>query len=96
MAEKNKPPRDPIPDEFATFEELADFWDTHDLTDYADQLTPVAVEVSAKPTHEYVITLSDSLNNTLRKVQEREGVPVGTLVNLWIQERLSQYQSSSV
>jgi len=95
MTEQDKPPLDPIPDEFDTFEELADFWDTHDLTDYADQLTPVAIEVSATPTHEYIITLSDTLNNVLRKVQEKEGVQVGTLVNLWIQEKLNQYQSSS-
>ena len=88
-------PRDPIPDEFDTFEELADFWDTHDLTDCADQLTPVTVEVSATPTHEYLITLSDTLNSALRKVQEKEGVPVGTLVNLWVQEKLNQYQGSN-
>jgi len=36
MTEQNKTPREPIPEEFETFEELADFWDTHDLTDYAD------------------------------------------------------------
>ncbi len=28
--------RDPIPHNFATVEEAAEFWDTHDLTDYED------------------------------------------------------------
>lgn len=95
MGKNNNPPRDPIPDEFGSFDELSDFWDTHDLTDYADQLTPVPVEVSSMPSHEYLITLSDALNSALRKVQEIEGVPVGTLVNLWVQEKLSQYSSTS-
>jgi len=27
---------DPIPEEFATYEEAAEFWDTHDTTDYPD------------------------------------------------------------
>ena len=27
---------DPIPDEFSSYEEAAEFWDTHDTTDYPD------------------------------------------------------------
>ena len=33
---KNKKSRDPIPEEFATLEEAAEFWDTHSLADYED------------------------------------------------------------
>ncbi len=33
---KSKPSPDPIPDDFGTWEAAADFWDTHDLTDYED------------------------------------------------------------
>ena len=94
MAEKDKINRDPLPDEFESFAELADFWDTHDLTDYADYLTPVSVEVTPHPTHEYKITLSDSLNKTIREAQKREGVSIGTLINLWVQEKLQQYQTN--
>ncbi|MCA9972056.1 MAG: hypothetical protein KC425_17650 [Anaerolineales bacterium] len=88
MDEKDKMP---LPEEFETFEELAEFWDTHDLEDYAELLTTVSVEVVPDPTHEYVIVLSESLNRMMQKAQKQEGVSVGTLVNLWVQERLQQY-----
>ncbi len=93
MAE-NKMTRDPLPETFDSFEEMAEFWDTHDLTDYEEYLTPVKMSVSAHPRHEYVISLSDTLNATLRQVQQQEGVPLNTLINLWVQEKLQGYVSS--
>ena len=96
MDEKNKAEPTVLPDEFETFEELSTFWDTHDVTDYAEYLTAVSVEVSPQPTHEYKIILSDTLNKSIREAQKREGVSAGTLVNLWVQERLQQYQTVPV
>ena len=34
---------DPIPDAFSTYEEAAEFWDTHDTTDYPDAFRTVDV-----------------------------------------------------
>jgi len=84
---------DPVnmPETFATFEEMAEFWDTHDITDFEQYLTPVDVTVATQPKHEYVITLSDSLNTVLRRVLQAEGVSLNTLMNLWVQEKLQQY-----
>ena len=82
--------REPLPEQFEDFEALADFWDTHDVTEYADQLTPAEFEVAARPTREYVITLSDSLNKRVREIEKREGARLGTLVNLWVQEKLQE------
>ena len=95
MDEKNKADRDVLPDEFETFEELSTFWDTHDVADYSEYLTAVSIELSPEPTHEYKIVLSDTLNKGIREAQKREGVSTGTLVNLWVQERLQQYQMAS-
>jgi hypothetical protein len=94
MERKNRPARDPLPEEFETLEELSEFWDTHDVADYAEYLTPVECEVATQPTHEYVITLSDTLDALMRQVQEREGVSIGTLVNMWVQDKLRQYQTT--
>ncbi|MFQ6100922.1 MAG: CopG family antitoxin [Anaerolineae bacterium] len=88
---KDKTTRDPLPETFETFEEMAEFWDTHDITNYEEYLAPVEVNVAAHPRHEYVITLSDTLNATLRRVQRKEGVPLNTLINLWVQEKLQRY-----
>jgi hypothetical protein len=91
---ENNTPKDPIPDTFETFEEMADFWDTHDVTENEEYLTPVEVNVSTHPRHEYVITLSDTENTALRQVQQKEGVSLKTLFNLWVQEKLQQYTAT--
>lgn len=36
---------DSIPGEFGSIREAAEFWDTHDLTDYEDQTEEVEFEV---------------------------------------------------
>lgn len=90
---KNKRKREPIPEQFVSFEELANFWDTHDLTDYEDQLQEVDYQVVRKPTRQFVVTLSDELTKALRNATYREGVSIQTLVNLWVQERLQQYRT---
>lgn len=95
MAENDKKTFDPIPEEFETFEELSEFWDAHDLADYEDYLTPMSFEVASQPTYEYVIVLSDSLNKIMHEAQKQERVSVGTLINLWIQEKLQTYQAAS-
>ncbi len=95
MEEKDKTNRDLLPDEFETFEELSTFWETHDVTDYAEHLTAVSIEVTPQPTHEYKIVLSDTLNTIIREAQKQEGVSIGTLINLWVQEKLQQYQTVS-
>jgi hypothetical protein len=90
---KNKRKVDPIPDQFTSFEALANFWETHDLTDYEDQLKEVKYKIAAKPTRQFVLTLSDELTKTMQKAVRREGVSMQTLVNLWVQERLQQYRT---
>ncbi len=37
---------DPIPEEFASYEEAAEFWHTHDTTDYPDSFKTVLVEAT--------------------------------------------------
>ncbi|GAB4441816.1 MAG: hypothetical protein Fur0044_38280 [Anaerolineae bacterium] len=41
--------KDPLPETFETFEEMAEFWNTHDVTDYEDFLTPIEATVAASP-----------------------------------------------
>ena len=48
MNEKGKSVKDPMPDEFASREEEAEFWDTHDIADYWHELKPVELEFSGK------------------------------------------------
>jgi len=69
MVKNKTPPL--LPKTFETDEEMADFWDTHDVTDYEEYLTPVDVNISTHPKHKYVITLSDSLDTTIKCKKKR-------------------------
>ncbi len=44
MAKNTEKQLDPIPDEFNSYEQAAEFWDAHDTTDYPEAFETVAVE----------------------------------------------------
>ena len=88
---KDKTAVDPLPETFDSFEEMAEFWDTHDITDYAEYLTPVELTVAEHPRSEYVISLSDAEELLLQQATEREGMPLTALINTWVQEKLQEY-----
>ncbi len=85
MSEKSKP-SDPLPDEFATIEEAATFWDSHDFGDYWDETTEVEFAINA-PRHQWV-ALANHLATQAAERARQEGISVETLVNLWVAERL--------
>jgi len=71
MNDKNKA-IDPIPEEFASYEEAADFWDTHDTTDYLEFLQPV--EVDARFRKRYIeLEIDEDVVTALQKKLKRWG-----------------------
>jgi len=88
MRDKKLAPRDILPDNFATLEELWDFWDTHSSADYEDTMESVAIELDLASSKIYCPVAKDVLSQVRRQAQ-RQGVSAETLVNLWLQERLS-------
>jgi hypothetical protein len=52
-----------LPEQFATIEEAAEFWDTHDLTDYWDLTEDVDFVVNLRQRHYLVVFPSNSLRN---------------------------------
>lgn len=51
---------DPIPAEFSSYEEAAEFWDTHDTTDYPENFETVSVESNLRRRH-YEVDSDDDL-----------------------------------
>ena len=80
--------RDPLPEHFKTIEEAAEFWDTHDSTDYEEYMKDVEFEVDIKR-RTYLISLDSELYHKVRAIARRRGVPAEKLVNLWIEEKAS-------
>ena len=74
-----------------SIEELAKFWDAHDLTDYEEELeeAPEPVFVRAKGTS-LSIDLQPTEARHLKKIARSKGVQETTVLRQWILERLRE------
>ncbi|MBI4531955.1 MAG: hypothetical protein HY709_10610 [Candidatus Latescibacteria bacterium] len=80
---------DPIPEHFTSIEEASEFWDTHDAGDYEEYLRPVHEELEVAETVPHAVLLERSLVEELKKIAQRQGVSLETLVNVWLEEKLA-------
>ncbi len=78
--------RDPLPKHFKSIDEAAEFWDTHDSTDYNEYFTKVDVEVDLKRTHS--VEIDGKLFNKVRAIAKRKRMPADRLVKRWIEEKV--------
>ena len=76
--------------EFSGREEEAEFWDTHDVTDYLDELRPVRVRAMPNLARGMTVRLDDADREALGRIAVERGVGPSTLVRMWIKERLRE------
>jgi len=69
-----------------SIEEASDFWDTHSVADFPTRV----VEIEYAPEgHTTLVAIEDHLLDQLTRRAKAKGVSVETLVNLWLQEKLT-------
>jgi hypothetical protein len=78
---------DRLPDEFGSYEEAAQFWDTHSITDYEESLEPVDLDVDIQRRH-FEIEVDEGSFLALREVAQREQKPVKQLASEILKQRL--------
>jgi aryl-alcohol dehydrogenase-like predicted oxidoreductase len=78
---------DPIPDEFSSYEEAAQFWDTHDTTDYPDAFRTVKM-VSELRGRRYEIELDADIVAALKTQARRKGVSLSQLASDLLRKQL--------
>ena len=88
MDKKSAPQSDILPDNFDSLEELWGGWDTHSSADYEDVMEPVEVEVELVSSKMYCAIAKDLLSE-MRTQARQQGVSTETLINMWLQEKLS-------
>ena len=66
---------------------LAEFWDTHDATDFDDQTYEVTMEFDLR-VHRHYIAIDPDLLARLRELAQARGISLESLANLWLQERM--------
>jgi hypothetical protein len=81
--------RDPMISDEATDEAIAQFWDTHSLTEYLDELETADDVVFVKPKKEVIsIRLEPKYVHQLKILAHKMGIGYSLLVRRWVMERL--------
>ncbi len=70
-----------------SIEELAHFWDTHDLTAFEDELTEVKESLFVRETA-VTIHLQPEEAETVKRLAASRGVPDADLIYQWVREKL--------
>jgi hypothetical protein len=89
MTERASQSKDPVP-EFKSIEEEAEFWDTHDTTDYPEYWKPAKVRFANPLKHSFLIDMDTKTIGELGSLARRKGVSASELAGAWVRERLAQ------
>ena len=85
--ENDTRPRDELPEEFSSHEEAGQFWDTHDSTEYLDQMTPVEMDARLEARH-FEIEVDEDVVALLRQRALSQHLPASKLANDLLRKEL--------
>lgn len=89
MKAQNKKGIDPIPEEFSSYEEAADFWDNHDTTDYPGDFEDVDVKAEFRKRH-YEVEIDEDVIRGLQKKADKMGVSVSRLASDLLRNQITK------
>lgn len=75
---------------FRNIEEEAEFWDTHDTTDFPDEFKSVEVTIGGNLAERLTLRLDKDDRTELARRARAMGVGPSTLARIWLKERLRQ------
>lgn len=70
-----------------SIQELAHFWDTHDLTDFEDELEEVTEPVFG-PATVIPLNLESEEAEAVRRIAEARGIADAELIRGWVREKI--------
>jgi len=75
-----------------SLDEIARFWDTHNVTDYENETKDVDIvfELNKPRTESLVLRVQKNIKEKLEKVARSKGLNVSTLARMWLMEKLSR------
>jgi hypothetical protein len=79
--------RDPVPDDFGSYEAAAEFWDTHDTTDYPELFETVNVHAELRR-RRYEVEIAEDVMLALRTLTERRGMSVSNLASDMLRQQI--------
>jgi len=77
-----------------TWQEMAEFWDTHSLADYDDQT--YEVEMTFDPVaRRTAVSVEPELLMEISRIAHERRVSVQTLVNVWLRQYVDRFASQA-
>lgn len=73
----------------SSYEEIGEYWDAHDASEAWDQGSPVEFEIDIRSERRYY-PIEKTLSQRLGQIAEAQGISAETLINLWVQEKVSE------
>lgn len=83
-----------IPD-MSSYEEIAEFWDTHSLTDYWEETEPAEFEIDPNARRRYLVAVDRDLLARAQRLAFERGLSTESLVNLLLEQRLAQLEAAA-
>jgi hypothetical protein len=74
---------------FSSIEELVEFFDTHDLGDYLDQMPEAHFDIDIKK-RRHTFAIDEEIANKLTELAKSKGIPSEALINLWLKEKVEE------
>lgn len=80
--------------QLSSYEEVADFWDTHSVADYWDETEPVEFEIDPNARRRYLVAVDRELLARAQRLALARGLSTESLVNLLLEQRLTQLEAT--
>lgn len=72
-----------------TYQKIGEYWDTHDLGEIWDKTQPASFKVDIQSMFRY-FPVELKISQKITEIAKKRGVSSETLVNLFLQEKVSQ------
>ncbi|HWR20367.1 MAG TPA: CopG family antitoxin [Verrucomicrobiae bacterium] len=77
-----------------SYTDIGEFWDKHDLSDVWGKTRGVGFDVDIKSEVTYY-PIEQNLSEKIQLLARKQGLSSGTLVNLWLEQKMREQGSSS-
>ncbi|NIM15035.1 MAG: hypothetical protein GTO45_23970 [Candidatus Aminicenantes bacterium] len=81
--------------EMKSYEEMAEFWDTHDLGDYWEQTEPAEFEISPQARRRYLVSVDRNILLRIQQLARKRGLTTESLVNLFLEQHLHEIEAQA-
>ena len=86
--EKNKSKSLP---QFNSIDELVEFFDTHDMGEYWDQMPEAHFDIDIRSRrHIFTIEVEEEIADKLTEIAKSKQIPSETLINEWLREKIME------